>query len=123
MATEGVKCLECHVGIVEGHSRDRLRGACAKCHKHAAFGRMLDEWQAGTREAAAELEALVGRAKQVLVRGAVSKERGAALRSARERAVSTLELFRSDGSGGAHNLEHLNDALMGARKALLSAME
>jgi nitrate/TMAO reductase-like tetraheme cytochrome c subunit len=123
MAKGKVKCLDCHAGIAKGHSRKQLRDTCAKCHKLAAFSRMLDEWQVGTREAAAELEALVARAKDVLVGGAASRERQTAVRAARERALSVLELVRSDGSAGAHNLEYLNEDLDAARKALLSAME
>ncbi|MHC5056239.1 MAG: NapC/NirT family cytochrome c [Planctomycetota bacterium] len=123
MAKGKVQCLDCHVGIAKGHSRKQVRDACAKCHKLAAFSRMLDEWQVGTREAAAELEAIVARAKDVLVAGAVSRERQTAVRAARERALAALELVKSDGSAGAHNLEYLNEALSKARKVLLSAME
>jgi nitrate/TMAO reductase-like tetraheme cytochrome c subunit len=123
MAKGKVLCLDCHVGIAKGHSRKQVRDTCAKCHKLAAFSRMLDEWQEGTREAAAELEAFVALAKDVLVGGAASKERQTAVRAARERALSALELVRSDGSAGAHNPEYLNEDLAAARKALLSAME
>ena len=118
-----VKCLDCHVGIAEAHSRDRVRGACVKCHKLPAFGRILDEWQDGTREAVTELGGLVARAKKVLVGGTTSREREAAIRAARVRALAALELVKSDGSAGAHNLEYLIGELSAARKVLLFALK
>jgi hypothetical protein len=122
-AEKKVRCLDCHVGIAEAHSRDKVRGTCVKCHKLEAFGRILDEWQGGTRESMAELEVLLAQAKAALVGGTASRERGAAIMAARARALAALELVESDGSLGAHNLEYLNEELSAAGKALLSALK
>ena len=40
----GVKCIECHTTISQGHSLKEVKKTCVQCHD-TSYGKMTDEWQ------------------------------------------------------------------------------
>lgn len=98
-----VECADCHAGIGEGHSVERVREACSDCHDEE-YGAILEAWQSGTRrglDAARELlEGEDGTA------GRSDGERpGMEARESRAEARAMIEGVVRDGSLGAHNPE------------------
>jgi len=41
---DGVKCIECHTTISQGHSLAEVKKTCVQCHE-ARYEKMTDEWQ------------------------------------------------------------------------------
>ena len=41
---DGVKCIECHTTISQGHSLTEVKKTCVQCHE-ARYAKMMDEWQ------------------------------------------------------------------------------
>jgi hypothetical protein len=41
---DGVKCIECHTTISQGHSLAEVKKTCVQCHE-VRYGMMTDEWQ------------------------------------------------------------------------------
>jgi hypothetical protein len=41
---DGVKCIECHTTISQGHSLAAVKKTCVQCHE-ARYEKMTDEWQ------------------------------------------------------------------------------
>ncbi|MHC4501733.1 MAG: multiheme c-type cytochrome [Planctomycetota bacterium] len=120
---KSVKCDDCHLDVSKGHSRANLRTLCVECHhdmKH--FAQVLDEWQEGVRESVDELHESLARSRKVLAAGELSKAAAARLSEAVGRAARAIELVRTDGSYGAHNLEYLFDIVTEAADDLEEAL-
>jgi hypothetical protein len=122
MTKKKVACEACHKGISEGHSRDKVRGLCVECHKKSSYGRTLDEWQEGIREALEDLQGLLKKAEGIRKKVGLPQEVAERLGKACGAASRAAELVRRDGSFGAHNLDFLDTILLEAYDELEAAL-
>jgi hypothetical protein len=107
-----IDCESCHENVKEGTSLAKLKDACANCHEDA-YKALVDEWQASTQKAIAEVDALINKAKPGKTQEA---------KQLIKEAQTLLYYARADGSKGVHNPDYIEEILKLAKKKAHEAL-
>lgn len=108
-----VDCGACHKNVKEGSSLSKLKDACARCHEDE-YKAFVDEWQASTIEAIAEVQALIKKAKPGKTSDAKQLIKD---------AQTLLYYVSADGSKGVHNPDYIEEIIKQAKKKANEALE
>jgi hypothetical protein len=106
-------CGDCHENVKEGSSLSKIKGACSNCHEDE-YKVFVDEWQASTIEAIAEVEQLIKKAQP---------GKTAEAKQLIKEAQTLLYYVRADGSKGVHNPDYIEEMLKLAKKKANEALE
>ncbi len=119
MAT-GVKCIECHTTIPQGHSLQEVRKACVQCHEDS-YGKMMNEWQTEISDRMKRLRLSVDALKvqRTRVPQAEKKNIDALIRKAEE----ILKAVGEDKSKGVHNFNYAQRLISQAEEQVLSTKQ
>ncbi len=114
---DGVKCIECHATISQGHSRAEVKKACVRCHE-ARYETMVDEWQQ-------EVSDRIGRLKIALESLRAQKKSASASEKSRLGALTKevgdlLKAIDEDKSKGVHNVAYAKKLISEAEGKLLA---
>ncbi len=97
---EGVKCIECHATISQGHSLEEVKKTCVQCHE-ARYEKMTEEWQKEISEKMKKLKLSLETLRlQKKVAPEPEKRKVEALTKEVENLLKTIE---EDKSKGVHN--------------------
>jgi nitrate/TMAO reductase-like tetraheme cytochrome c subunit len=114
---EGVKCVECHTSIAQGHSLPEVKKACVQCHE-TRYEEMTDGWQKEVSRQMNKLkhaiEALRVREKRV---PDPEKQRIEALMGKVEEVLKAID---KDKSKGVHNFIYAKKLMSEAEKRVLA---
>jgi hypothetical protein len=115
---DGVKCIECHTTISQGHSLTAVKKACVQCHE-AGYEGMTDEWQktisGKMKELRLSLETFRGQKKMAW--GSEKRNVEALLKEVRD----LLKAIDADKSKGVHNFIYANKLISDAEEKVLLA--
>jgi hypothetical protein len=115
---EGVKCVECHATISQGHSPAEVKRTCEQCHE-ARYGGMPDGWQkevsSQMRKLKLSLEALKDQRKLV------SDPERRKVEALTKEVEESLRVIGEDKSQGAHNFVYTKRLMSEAEKKVLTA--
>ncbi len=111
--TDMIDCDACHEDVIKGSSLSKLKDACTNCHEED-FKIFVDDWQAETNEAIAEVNGLLNKAKPGKTPEA---------KKLIQEAQALLYYVRADGSKGVHNPSYIFEMLDLAKKKVNEALK
>ncbi len=115
---EGVKCIECHTTISQGHSLTEVKKTCVQCHE-ARYEQMTDEWQKEISERVKHLKlSLETLGFQKKMAPDPEKRKVEALT---KEAEDLLKAVNEDKSKGVHNFLYSQKLVSKAEEKVLSA--
>jgi len=119
MAT-GVKCIECHTTIAQGHSLQEVRKTCIQCHDDG-YGKMMDEWQQEVSDRMKRLKLSLDALKveRQRIPAADKKNIDALVKKAEE----ILKTVGEDKSKGVHNFTYAQRLISQAEEQVLSTKQ
>ncbi len=114
---DGVKCIECHATISQGHSLEEVKKTCIQCHE-TQYGKMTDEWQKEISDQREKLklslEALKVKKKQIFDSEQKKVE------ALTKEVENLLKAIDEDKSKGVHNVIYAKKLMSeGEEKVLL----
>jgi hypothetical protein len=115
---DGVKCIECHTTISQGHSPAEVKKTCVQCHE-ARYEEMTDEWQKETSE-------MMKRVRLSLETLRLQKKMAPDLEKRKIEALTKevenlLRAVDEDKSRGAHNFFYARKLAAEGEQKVLSA--
>ncbi len=115
---DGVKCVECHTTIFQGHSLTEVKKTCVQCHE-TRYGEMTDGWQK-------EISDHMGKVKGSLEALRVQKKRvpdpeKRKVESLTKEIEGVLKAIDRDKSKGVHNFIYAKKLMSEAEKRVLAA--
>ena len=115
---DGVKCIECHATIAQGHSLTEVKKTCVQCHE-AAYEGMTDEWQKTVSEKMKDLKLSLEafRGQQKTIGGSEKRNVETLLKEVRD----LLKAIDSDKSKGVHNFGYTTKLISDAEEKVLLA--
>jgi len=115
---EGVKCVECHATISQGHSPAEVKKACEQCHE-TRYGRMPEEWQREVSEQMKKLKLSLATLRSQK-KWAHDLEKGKVEALTKE-VEEALKAIGEDKSQGAHNFVYAKRLMLEAGKKALTS--
>jgi hypothetical protein len=115
---DGVKCIECHTTISQGHSLADIKKACVQCHE-ARYEKMTDEWQ---KEISKRMKNVKGSLETLWLQGKKAPEPDKRKIEALTKEVENLlKVIDEDKSRGVHNFIYAQKLAAEGEEKILSA--
>ncbi len=115
---DGVKCIECHTTISQGHSLAEVKKTCVRCHE-ARYEKMTDEWQQEISERMKKLKLSLETLRfQKKTAPDPEKRKIEALTKEIENHIRVIE---EDKSKGVHNFNYAKKLMAESEEKVLSA--
>jgi hypothetical protein len=116
----GVKCIECHTTIAQGHSLQEVRKTCVQCHEDR-YGKMMDEWQLEVSDRMKRLRLSVDALK--VQRKRVPEAEKKNIDTLIKKVEETLKTVGEDKSKGVHNFTYAQQLISRSEEQVLSTKQ
>lgn len=112
---DGVKCIECHTTISQGHSPAEVKKTCEQCHE-LRYGGMPEGWRRETSDEMRKLKLSLDALRRQ--RRSIPDPEGRRIEAFAE---EVLKVIGEDKSQGAHNFIYAKRLLSESEKKILTA--